>query len=120
MDILISCQIYEGLNFSELANIRSFMEVVSLNKEEVLVQACEKYSGFFVIMDGGVLSRDELLIRGDSIGLKSLVKEHYCPDDKIAVRNTRLLYLSRKKFDAMSVKFPRIVNHILLNIIKLF
>lgn len=119
MEILMGCSIYEGLTYQELSAIRSFMEVVSLNKEEVLVQACEKYSGFFIVMDGGILSKDELLIRGDSIGLKALVKEHYCPEDKVAVRNSHLLYLNRRKFDALSVKFPRIANKILLNIIRL-
>ena len=119
-ETLLSCQIYEDLTFSQLARMRSHMEVVTLNKDEVLIQEGEKYSGFYIVMEGGILSGDELLVRGESIGLKALIKEHYSNNDKTAVRDTRLIFFSRKKFDAFSKRYPRIVNQILKNIIYMF
>jgi serine/threonine protein phosphatase PrpC len=119
-EILLSCQIYEGLTFSQLARMRSHMEVVFLKKNEVLIQPCEKYNGFYIVMDGGILSGDELLVRGESIGLKSLIKEHCSHDSKVAVRDTRLILFTRKKFDSFSKRYPRIVNQILRNIIHIF
>ncbi|MCM8527936.1 MAG: protein phosphatase 2C domain-containing protein [Lentisphaeraceae bacterium] len=119
MEVLQSSQIYSGLSYTQLARMRSHMEVVRLKKNEVLIQACEKYSGFFIVMDGGILSGDELMIRGEGIGLKALVRDHHCPEDKTAVRDTRLLYFSRKRFDNFSKRYPAITNQILKNIIKL-
>lgn len=119
-ETLLSCQIYDDLSFSQLARMRSHMEVVFLQKDEVLIQSGEKYNGFYIVMDGGILSGDELLVRGESIGLKALIKTHYSNDNKVAVRDTRLIYFSKRKFDSFSKRYPRIVNQILKNIIYMF
>ena len=117
-DVLTSFAVFEDLSFSSIARMRSHMEVVHLKKDEVLIQACEKFNGFYIVLEGGVLSGEELLIRGESIGLKSIVKDSYSPDTKIAVRDTRLLFFSKRKFDSFSKRYPRIVNEILRNIIE--
>ena len=119
-ETLLSCPIYEDLSFSQLARMRSHMEVVCLNKDEELIREGEKYNGYYIVMDGGILSGDELLVRGESIGLKSLIKDHYSHDCKVAVRDTRLIFFSTKKFESFSKRYPRIVNQILKNIIYMF
>ena len=119
-ETLLSCQIYEELSFSQLARMRSHMEVVFLKKDEILIQSGEKYNGFYIVMEGGVLSGDELLVRGESIGLKALIKDHYSKDDKVAVRDTRLIFFSRRKFESFLQRYPRIINQVLKNIIYMF
>jgi serine/threonine protein phosphatase PrpC len=117
-EIILACQIFEDLTFSQLGRMRSHMEVIFLKKDEVLVQPCEKYNGFYIVMDGGIHSGDELFVRGESIGSKALIKDHYSHNSKVAIRDTRLIFFSRKKFNSFSKRYPRIVNQILKNIIS--
>ena len=116
-EILQECDVYRGLTFSQISRMRSHMEVFHLRRNEVLIQACERYNGFFLVIDGGLMSNGELLTRGEGLGLCSLLKDQYATDDKIAVRDTRLLLFSKKKFDSFSKRYPWIANEIMKNII---
>lgn len=119
MEVLELCPAYKGLSYSQLSRMRSHMEIVHLRKSEVLVQACEKYNGFYIILEGGIMSGDEQLIRGESVGLKALLNDHYSPNEKYAVRDTKLLHFSRKTFENFSKRYPSISNIVLRNYIDI-
>lgn len=118
MEVLQTSHIYSGLSYTELARMRSYMAVVRLKKEDILIRKNETYSGFFIVMNGGILSGNGLLVRGEGIGLTTLVHEEKCPEELTAVSETKLLYFSSKKFEVSSKRYPLITNQILKNLIK--
>ena len=96
------------------------MDLVFLETGEELIAPCEKYSGFYIVLDGGIIENDELLVRGESFGLKALYKDHYSGAVKKAVKKTQLICLDRKRFLVFSKRFPHTACKIHINIVNNF
>lgn len=119
MEVFSDCSIFTGLTYSQLSRMRTHMELVQLSKNETLVEQGELYNGLFLIIDGGILSGDELLTRGEGIGVRALYQKQKSQNVKIAVRHTRLLFFSRKSFKSFSQRYSIIGYAILQNILNI-
>ena len=88
IELLQACEIFEDLSISELSRMRSHLLLKSCYKNNSIVKACEKYKGFYLILDGGIMANGELKVQGDYFGLKSLLQNEYSSNTKVAVKDT--------------------------------
>lgn len=113
------CPIFKKITYSQAARMRSYLDVISLNKNEVLLEELEKVNGFYIVIKGCIYSKTQTFSSGEGIGIQGLVNNHHSSSNKIAKEDTILVFFSKDKFNAFSKKYPHIAIRIYKNIFKL-
>ena len=117
-DLLKENALYEDLSYSDLSRMRSHTRTVCVRKNEVLVNSGEALSGYYIIIDGCISVGDKTLSAREDFGLETLLRSCYTNEDIIAVKDSRLLYFSRHRFDLYSKRYPWAANKIMRSAIS--
>ena len=111
--------VFDKISYIQIAKLRSYLSVLSLEPGEVLLEKLEKVKGFYLVIEGSVSASNQQFNAGDGIGLKALAGSHHSSSDKRADEKTIVAFLSNKMFDAFAQKHPKIAIRIYKNILKL-
>lgn len=114
--VLRSVFLFGGLSLGRLLHVLNGSHRRSLAVGEALLRAGDRYSTFYVVLDGRIASRSRAFGVGESFGAQSLYHASVAKEDIVAVVPTLVMAISSKEFRSLTQRFPRLGRRLLSNL----
>lgn len=111
LDILGSVALFEDLSLAQLQRVLNASEVVEYRKGDTIVNQGQLSANLYILIQGRIaMTRDGRpiaeMVGGDYIGETTLIDERACRSTLRVLEDTRLLVLSKERFQNLVRRHP--------------